>query len=365
MTLFGIDVSAHQGGGIDWSKVRGDGMTFMLARASIGTAPDSFRTSSDNRYFRRNVVGAKAAGFGLIGAYHYLENGLDGREQAKRFLGYVSDVIDPNDIALMADVEERGLTVAAYDAFVDELHRELPAHPRLTYSGRWYWDGVWSNPNRAAIGPLDASRYVSVAAGTTLPWRQAWAKVPSSWWTVTYGGWRVASILQFTSQGHVAGYGGPLDVNAFRGSMAELRGLLLPALPPTSEEEPVNVFSTPGRKTATVVAGTPHFESPGGKQTGTITDATTRFDLIGQDKATSPAYVLLDGASADPVKYPGGVLSRWVKVTALRNIAELVTTGATAEQVALAVTKAGEVAGKAAAAAVKAAADTAAAKYGA
>jgi hypothetical protein len=365
VTLFGVDVSAHQGGSIDWSKVRADGMTFMLARSSIGTAPDSFRVSSDNRYFRRNIAGAKAAGFGLLGAYHYLENGLDGREQAKRFLGYVGDVIDPNDIALMADVEEDGLSVAAYDAFVDELRDQLPAHPRLTYTGGWYWNGHWPNPNRASIGPLDASRYVSVAAGTTLPWRDAWAKVPSTWWTVAYGGWRAASILQFTSRGRVAGYSGPLDINAYRGSLAEFRALLLPALPLTSEEEPVTAFySTPGRTTATVVAGTPHLDAPAGKQTGTITDAAARFDVVAQDKATSPAYVLIDGASADPTKYPAGVLCRWVKVTALRNVQPLVTeiTVDTSEAELEAATKA---AGKTAAAAVKAAADDAAAKYGA
>jgi hypothetical protein len=91
-------------------------------------------------------------------------------------------------------------------------------------------------------------------------------------------------------------------------------------LPDTSEEPPLDLYSTPGRMTATVTAGTPHFDGPAGKQTGVITDPTIRFDVILQDKPLAPDYVLIDGASGDTVKYPSGVICRWVKASALQGL---------------------------------------------
>lgn len=89
-------------------------------------------------------------------------------------------------------------------------------------------------------------------------------------------------------------------------------------------EAPLDLYSTPGRKTASVVAGTAHFDAPNGRQTGNVDSGTARFDIIAQDKAESPGWVVIDGASADGAKYPNGVLSRWVRASALRNVRNLV-----------------------------------------
>jgi peptidoglycan hydrolase-like protein with peptidoglycan-binding domain len=48
-------------------------------------------------------------------------------------------------------------------------------------------------------------------------------QVPSSWWKPGYGGWGEATILQFSEAGLVAG--AKIDVNAFRGTVDQLRTL--------------------------------------------------------------------------------------------------------------------------------------------
>jgi peptidoglycan hydrolase-like protein with peptidoglycan-binding domain len=50
-----------------------------------------------------------------------------------------------------------------------------------------------------------------------------YGKVPASWWKPGYGGWGTATILQFSSKGKVAGR--QVDVNAFRGTVEQLRVL--------------------------------------------------------------------------------------------------------------------------------------------
>ena len=50
----------------------------------------------------------------------------------------------------------------------------------------------------------------------------AFDRVQKRWWRAKHGGWTRATILQFTSHGKVSGYPRRIDINAFRGTTAEL-----------------------------------------------------------------------------------------------------------------------------------------------
>jgi len=100
----------------------------------------------------------------------------------------------------------------------------------VIYGPAWYWNGTIGNPHAADLGPLHASRYVPVtkdAAGKPVRMTptEAFAKVPAAWWKASHGGWTEATILQFTSTGRVDGYGGRIDLNAYRGSVDGLAAL--------------------------------------------------------------------------------------------------------------------------------------------
>jgi len=60
----GIDVSAYQGGSINWSSVYSDGVRFAFSRATTG-----YNYSEDSTY-PNNMTRGKAAGV-LMGAYHF------------------------------------------------------------------------------------------------------------------------------------------------------------------------------------------------------------------------------------------------------------------------------------------------------
>ena len=82
MNLQGIDVSKYQGV-IDWSKVSGAGVQFVMARASYG------QNSRDNT-FAANAAGAQACGL-YVGAYHfcYAETVAQAQAEAKNLLAAV------------------------------------------------------------------------------------------------------------------------------------------------------------------------------------------------------------------------------------------------------------------------------------
>lgn len=217
MTLYGVDVSYHQGA-IDWPKVAADGMTFSVARASIGTQPDI--------EYVAKTAGAKRAGL-IVGAYHYLyaDTLVDVAAQCDAFLratGPLDGMIAMLDIERPENDAPREADIRAW---VRRFRETYPTHPLLLYAPAWRWPAL-GNPNVAGLGPLWASHYVSVPdAGAAYPWRQLAARVPASFWTARHGGWSRATILQFTSSGKVNGYPHRLDVNAFEGDRSDLLAL--------------------------------------------------------------------------------------------------------------------------------------------
>jgi GH25 family lysozyme M1 (1,4-beta-N-acetylmuramidase) len=230
MTIFGVDVSRHQGTMLDWGRIRSSGIDFMIARASIATRPDP-------RY-AANVAGARVAGIPVVGAYHFLypAHVASPVEQARAFIRQVGladgmlTVLDVEKDRSPSTGEIFRPTIDDARVFAREFAQLTDGHPLVIYGPAWYWKGTLGNPPAADLGPLHASRYVPVtrnAAGDPIRMTptEAFAKVPAAWWKATHGGWTEATILQFTSTGRVDGYGGRIDLNAFRGSVSALAAL--------------------------------------------------------------------------------------------------------------------------------------------
>lgn len=233
MPLFGVDVSRHQGPDINWGKVRASGIDFMLARASLATTPDAT--------YRSNVRRARLAGIPVVGAYHFLYPAkvVSPAEQARLFVDRIGNA---DGILTMLDVEKDRNpktgqvfipTISDVRAFAREFARLTHNHTLIVYAPGWYWTGHIGNPPASDLGPLCASRYVPVRHDheghpIAMTPKEAFAKVTPKFWNPTHGGWKKATILQFTSTGRIGGYGGPVDVDAFNGTLQKLKSLTGP-----------------------------------------------------------------------------------------------------------------------------------------
>ncbi|MBR5639707.1 MAG: glycoside hydrolase family 25 protein [Muribaculaceae bacterium] len=120
--IVGIDISSHNGD-IDFYKVKNDGYSFVIIKASQGIKEK--KTRDEN--FSSNYDRAKANGL-KVGAYHYFEMDKDGVSQAKNFieaigwrkldLPLVIDIEDDNDSNKDIDID---ITLKNLNAMIDNL----------------------------------------------------------------------------------------------------------------------------------------------------------------------------------------------------------------------------------------------------
>lgn len=248
MPLFGIDVSHHQGGKLRWGLIRGAGIDFMFARASLADVKDE--------HFHTNINGANDAGIPVLGAYHFLypKSRVSPVDQADLFLEQVKV---PKGKLMMLDVErDKGVKPRIDDvrAFVERFNKGADGHPLLMYAPGWYWD-IIGNPAASDIGRLVASRYVRVDHRMVGKRRfrirmtptEAFNRIPHGFWVAKHGGWERATILQFTSSGKVPKHPGSVDFNAFRGTVAQLAALAdkpgagaSPIIPVVDDQDPTD-----------------------------------------------------------------------------------------------------------------------------
>lgn len=203
--IFGVDVSHHQGGTLNFQAFRDAGIEFAFLKATEGAG------YVDSR-FHTNLRRARDAGL-LVGAYHYVRESSSIAEQVAN----VRRVVPP-DVPVILDVEADSGTIPRVRTFVGLLRRE-GYHVPLLYLPRWYWQQLGS-PSLDGLPPLWSSRYPDNVVGDL---RGEFARVPSHYWN-GYGGLDVA-VLQFTSSARVAGVA-PLDANAFHGTREQLAALL-------------------------------------------------------------------------------------------------------------------------------------------
>ena len=204
MTLFGIDVSHHQGA-FDVERAAREGIDFFIFKATEGS-------SFVDPRFAENVAKARRTGKPFA-AYHYQRAGISAAAQ----VAHIRRVV-PKDVPVILDVEANSGHVSLTRDIIARL-RKVGYRSPLLYLPRWYWQQIGS-PSLAGLPPLWSSRYPDNRVGDI---RDEYADVPAHYWN-GYGGLPVA-VLQFTSSARVAGRA-PIDGNAYRGTLAELRALL-------------------------------------------------------------------------------------------------------------------------------------------
>jgi len=165
----GIDVS-NFAGDFDWAST--SGLSFGICRASQGLGGSG--TNSPDPFLAWNWPRIKAKGLAR-GAYHFLDPGLSGADQASYFVETVSAVgLETTDM-LWLDNETAGASVADVAAcardFMATLVSLRPHNPRGVYS---FYDFITSG-SCAGLEPypLWLAIYQSATPNAPAPWR-AW-----------------------------------------------------------------------------------------------------------------------------------------------------------------------------------------------
>jgi len=198
-TLPGIDVS-HWQNTIDWAKVSGAGKRFAFLKATDGH--DYLDPT-----FALNRAGARANGL-VVGAYHFARpdpSKGDAIEEARWFVSHAR--IRPGGLLPVLDLEtsqglnQQGITLWAR-RWVAEVRRLTGVTP-LMYTSPYGW-----------ASRTDDSR--ALARDGVPLWVAHWGVesplLPAGDWDGN--GWRV---WQHTSDGHVAGIEGRVDLDVVRG----------------------------------------------------------------------------------------------------------------------------------------------------
>ena len=191
----GVDVSSwqHPGGQpIDWEKVAADGYAFALVKASQGA-------SYVNPWLARDLEDARAAGL-LVGAYHFVETGVDGKVQGEHAVA-----------TCMGQVLELGLW----------LDWELDALADWEVTGLWTPMLETVAEARPMSGLYAGGAWVETFHRLNVPIRHLWYAD----WTADRPG--VDCMLWQSGQASVAGIPGVVDVD----ELLKARAVNLPTAP--------------------------------------------------------------------------------------------------------------------------------------
>lgn len=212
MTIFGVDFHPVFQSGLDMASLKQAGMTFALCKVTEGSG--WYRDG-----YHRFSAAAKSQGL-LFCAYHFLRSESSGQAQADWCRAKMG--ADWGRVPVMLDWETSVSNTNASPAdAVAFITRATTTGGRVTlnYCPRWFWDRIGrpalTQPWIGRLGLIQSS-YVSGTgrAEDLYPGDQ------SQRWT-GFGG-RQVDILQFSSKCQVPGYAGPLDINAYRGTRAQL-----------------------------------------------------------------------------------------------------------------------------------------------
>lgn len=113
----GVDIS-HHNGDVNWEQLKNEGVAFAYIKATEGV-------SHKDRSYKDNYPAAKLADI-KVGAYHFYTFGLDGAEQANRFIRDAK--VADDDLIPMIDVEHSPYNRHSWDdnyrkLVIDELKK--------------------------------------------------------------------------------------------------------------------------------------------------------------------------------------------------------------------------------------------------
>ena len=189
MAIFkGIDVSVHNGN-IDWNRVKKYGIDFAIIKCFYHD--NNGMGEADN--FRKNIMGAVAAGIKYIGVYSYSK--ADSVVMAKKEAAQTLDIIKPYrkyiTMPVYFDVEDRknkGVEKAVSLAFCEVIEKG-------GYKAGIYSSGGWYRTYLKDV--TEYTRWVAVYNGTFTP--------PTDI--------KKLDMWQYSSTGHVDGINGNVDMN--------------------------------------------------------------------------------------------------------------------------------------------------------
>ena len=310
MTVLGADVSSL----VDWAALKAAGVMFGSARCT--TEPGTIDPS-----YAANVARMRAAGV-LPGAYAFLVGRNAFGTPADQATAFMAAVGDPAGMSIQLDIEMPEFpavhpppTLADAAAWANTWSAVHPSHPVLIYLPPWYWSRMKMSGNAAALGPLWLSHYIDPQPGGTP--KTIFETVPDTYWDVDYGGWRQATVLQFTGTYNVAGASVDLD------AVADLAALTKGA----QQEMPIIVGQD--RVIADVAANSPYYDVPNGNKIGTTAAGPVEWlgsPTLADGVTRDPAWALIVSLEADGVtrNLPSGSgVCRYVERTALSNVRPL------------------------------------------
>ncbi len=190
--IVGIDVSSHNGD-IDFDKVKADGYSFVIIKASEGLEHHDSR-------FATNYDNARKSGL-KVGAYHFFRKDTDGLNQAKNFLETIGWrkldlplVVDVEDWSNAKNVEDER-TQKNLDAMLDNLRSR--GHKVMVYTNG---DGY--------------KKYIKDGQININLWLCAF-KQPDKLKHIPH------QLQQYSHWGRVKGIWGDVDLNVFNGSQEQ------------------------------------------------------------------------------------------------------------------------------------------------
>lgn len=226
-TLFGTDISEHQNG-MSLRRAAGEGISFAIIRTTDGTYKDGC--------YRSHLEDAESAGL-ITAAYHYLRNPSEGTSVAQQVQASL-EVMGNKKRPVWIDVETpAGLHVDHIRQCKHEFEKH-GVHVIGAYSYVPYWEGHVAphEPDSHEFGAFWVAAYGQNPYGKP---RDIYPGDQHRQWNHPLGNQKPV-MWQYGSNAQVAGYS--VDINAYRGSKAQLRALFSGKNPPNEEpsEEEMN-----------------------------------------------------------------------------------------------------------------------------
>jgi GH25 family lysozyme M1 (1,4-beta-N-acetylmuramidase)/LysM repeat protein len=208
----GIDVSYWEAG-IDWKKVRGDGIRFVFVKATEGE-------QYTDPTFDDNWLGAKSVGI-LRSAYHFFHPNMNPVKQADKFIQVIRNMNDDGELPPILDLEvtdnqANQIIIERAKTWLDRVQHDMGKVPI-----------IYSNP-----GFL---KYNFSIPGGGPPF---WTK-DHILWIANYGqpqpllppGWLEWTFWQYSESGQINGINASVDLDWFNGTVEELYQLAGSQLP--------------------------------------------------------------------------------------------------------------------------------------
>lgn len=220
-TLFGVDVSEHQNG-MSLKRAASEGISFAIIRTTDGTYKDGC--------YRSHLEDAESAGL-VTAAYHYLRNPSEGTTVAQQVQASL-EVMGDKRRPVWIDVET---TAGLHVDHIRQCKREFEKHGVRVigcYSYVPYWEGHVAphEPDSHEFGAFWVAAYGQNPHGKP---RDIYPGDQHRQWNHPLGNQKPV-MWQYGSNAQVAGHS--VDINAYRGTKAQLRALF--SGKPAPDEEP-------------------------------------------------------------------------------------------------------------------------------